>query len=100
RPRRARASFPTRRSSDLLEALDIQVVDGAVQYGAYPDALPRVEAALNCVNAGDVLMSGTPGWEYRDLGGVTHSGGSHGSLHVSADRKSTRLNSSLTNLVC
>jgi hypothetical protein len=34
------------------------------------------------VNTGDVLVSATPGWEFTDIGGSAHSGGSHGSLHV------------------
>lgn len=65
------------------EALDVTIVGDAIGYGAYPDGLARIASALDCINAGDVLLSGEPGWEYQDLGGVSHSGGSHGSLHVS-----------------
>ena len=34
------------------------------------------------VNAGDVLFSAVPGYEYTDIGGRAHLGGSHGSLHA------------------
>ena len=47
----------------------------------YPDALERAWAALNDPNAGEVLVSAIPGWEFADLGGAHHvGGGSHGSL--------------------
>jgi len=48
---------------------------------AYPLGRERVEAALRNPNAGDVLVTATPGWELADLGGMHHAGGgSHGSL--------------------
>ena len=38
-------------------------------------------AARRNPNAGDVLVSAAPGWEFRDLAGRHHAGGgSHGSL--------------------
>jgi predicted AlkP superfamily pyrophosphatase or phosphodiesterase len=47
----------------------------------YPDAETRVGAALANPNAGEVLISAAPGWEFTDLGGRHHlGGGSHGSL--------------------
>jgi len=47
----------------------------------YPDGLERAWAALANPNAGELLVSATPGWEYSDLGGRHHlGGGSHGSL--------------------
>jgi hypothetical protein len=46
-----------------------------------PDALQRSWAALANPNAGEVLVSAAPGWEFADLGGRHHAGGgSHGSL--------------------
>jgi hypothetical protein len=46
-----------------------------------PDALRRAWAALANPNAGDVILSAAPGWEFDDLGGGNHlGGGSHGSL--------------------
>ncbi len=46
-----------------------------------PDALLRAWAALHCPNAGELLLSAAPGWEFADLGGGHHAGGgSHGSL--------------------
>jgi hypothetical protein len=47
----------------------------------YPDGRRRAEAALRNPNAGEVLVSAAPGWEFADLGGNHHAGGgSHGSL--------------------
>jgi predicted AlkP superfamily pyrophosphatase or phosphodiesterase len=47
----------------------------------YPDGGVRAWAALNNPNAGDVLVSAAPGFEFADLAGRHHSGGgSHGSL--------------------
>jgi len=46
-----------------------------------PDAVARAVTALRCPNAGDVVVSASPGWEFADLGGGNHrGGGSHGSL--------------------
>jgi hypothetical protein len=47
----------------------------------YLDGPARIRAALANPNAGDVLLSAAPGWEFADLGGRHHAGGgSHGSL--------------------
>jgi hypothetical protein len=47
----------------------------------YPNGYERVWSALLCRNAGDVIVSAAPGWEFEDLGGRHHAGGgSHGSL--------------------
>ena len=46
-----------------------------------PASLQRLWAALNNPNAGEVLVSAAPGFEFADLAGNTHAGGgSHGSL--------------------
>jgi hypothetical protein len=48
---------------------------------AVPDGHARAFAALRNPNAGDVLVSAAPGWEFVDLAGRHHlHGGSHGSL--------------------
>jgi hypothetical protein len=50
---------------------------------AVPDGRARAAAALANPNAGDVLVSAAPGWEYLDLAGRHHlGGGSHGSLEA------------------
>ena len=47
----------------------------------YPNGLERAWCALACPNAGEVIASAAPGWEFEDLGGRHHAGGgSHGSL--------------------
>jgi hypothetical protein len=49
----------------------------------YPDGFSRADAALRNPNAGEVLVSAAPGWEFVDLAGSHHvGGGSHGSLRV------------------
>ena len=56
---------------------DRQVLDPSM----YPNALERAWCALACANAGEVLVSAAPGWEFEDLGRRHHAGGgSHGSL--------------------
>ena len=46
-----------------------------------PDGRARAEAALSNPNAGEVIVSAAPGWEFVDLAGRHHvGGGSHGSL--------------------
>jgi len=47
----------------------------------FPSGRERTEAALRNPNAGAVLVSAAPGWEFADLAGRSHvGGGSHGSL--------------------
>jgi Type I phosphodiesterase / nucleotide pyrophosphatase len=47
----------------------------------YPDGHARATRAVRNVNAGDVLVSAAPGYEFADLAGRHHAGGgSHGSL--------------------
>ena len=49
----------------------------------YPNALERAWGALRNPNAGDILVSAAPGFEFADLGGRHHAGGgSHGSLEA------------------
>jgi predicted AlkP superfamily pyrophosphatase or phosphodiesterase len=49
-----------------------------------PDGRARAAAALRNPNAGEVLVSAAPGWEFADLAGRHHAGGgSHGSLDAS-----------------
>jgi predicted AlkP superfamily pyrophosphatase or phosphodiesterase len=48
-----------------------------------PDGRARVAAALRNPNAGEVIVSAAPGWEFLDLAGRHHlGGGSHGSLEL------------------
>jgi hypothetical protein len=56
--------------------------DGAL-LDAVPDGHARAAAALANPNAGEVLVSAAPGWEFLDLAGRHHlGGGSHGSLEL------------------
>jgi predicted AlkP superfamily pyrophosphatase or phosphodiesterase len=55
--------------------------EGADALEGYPDGFARAAAALRNPNAGDVLVSAAPGYEFTDLAGRHHAGGgSHGSL--------------------
>lgn len=48
-----------------------------------PNGRERAAAALRNPNAGEVLVSAAPGWEFLDLAGRHHlGGGSHGSLEA------------------
>ena len=63
--------------------LDLEVSDGVLDSGSYPDALARTWSALQCPNAGEVLLSAGAGYEFLDWGGADHvGGGAHGALHV------------------
>jgi hypothetical protein len=67
-----------------LAVLRAEIQDGRFLCTEYPDALTRVWSALHCPNAGEVLLSAAPGYEFIDWGGSDHvGGGSHGSLHRS-----------------
>ncbi len=67
-----------------LGVLRAEIQDGRLLSTEYPDALTRVWSALHCPNAGEVLLSAAPGYEFVDWGGSDHvGGGSHGSLHRS-----------------
>jgi predicted AlkP superfamily pyrophosphatase or phosphodiesterase len=67
-----------------LSVLRIEIQDGRLLSTEYPDALTRIWSALHCPNAGEVLLSAAPGYEFVDWGGSDHvGGGSHGSLHRS-----------------
>jgi len=60
--------------------LKLEESQGAAAVGQI--ALARIWSALKCPNAGDILLSASPGYEFVDWGGADHvGGGSHGSLH-------------------
>jgi hypothetical protein len=66
-----------------LEALGLEIDGGELRGDAYPDALARLWSALAAPQAGDLMISLSPGYECVDWGGMTHvGGGSHGSLHA------------------
>jgi hypothetical protein len=63
------------------DVLGLSIEGGEVRSATYPDALGRLWSALTCRQAGDVLLSATPGYEFTDWGGSVHlGGGSHGGL--------------------
>jgi hypothetical protein len=51
-----------------LAVLRAEIQDGRLLCTEYPDALARVWSALRCPNAGDVLLSAAPGYEFVDWG--------------------------------
>jgi hypothetical protein len=64
------------------DTLGLDIADGRVSSGSYPDALGRLWSSLENPASGDVLLSAGGGYEFVDWGGVAHvGGGSHGSLH-------------------
>ena len=63
------------------DALGLRVMHGVVRSDEFPDALGRVWEATRCAQAGEVLLTASPGVEFIDWGGAAHmGGGSHGSL--------------------
>ena len=57
--------------------------DSDVSQLDHPDGPARATAALKNPNAGELIVSAAPGWEFADLAGRHHAGGgSHGSLVV------------------
>ena len=83
-PRRSTASRPSTSRSSSRTARWSRAADGDDDpriLDDYPDGRARAEAALRNPNAGEVLVSAAPGYEFADLGGRHHvGGGSHGSL--------------------
>jgi hypothetical protein len=70
-----------RRDGAELRILDGAILEGDASILDQPDAVARATAAVRCPNAGEVVVSAAPGWEFEDLGGRHHrGGGSHGSL--------------------
>jgi len=66
-----------------LTVLDASTDNGTFRSDEYPDALARVHSAVNAPQAGDFVLSLSPGYEAVDWGGVSHAGGgSHGSLRA------------------
>ena len=62
------------------ESQDAPIGDNGALDG-YPGGAERIRAALRNPNAGELIVSAAPGFEFADLGGRHHSGGgSHGSL--------------------
>jgi hypothetical protein len=89
-PRAVAESFDRERSAGIVVFLeDGRVVarrdgdeDDAL-LDTVPDGRARAGAALRNPNAGSVLVSAAPGWEFEDLAGRSHlGGGSHGSLEA------------------
>ena len=69
-----------RRDGDRLVARR-DGADGDLSQLDHPDGPARAAAALVNPNAGELIVSAAPGWEFADLAGRHHAGGgSHGSL--------------------
>ena len=64
-------------------ALDLEVSDGSIRYGRYPDALERLWGCLDSPRCGDVVLSATPGYTFGEVTGGFHEASDHGSLHES-----------------
>jgi hypothetical protein len=89
-PRALAAAFDGEPAVDVavfLEAGELVARSDGVEDLALLDRFPqgreRASAALRNPNAGEVILSAAPGWEFADLAGHGHAGGgSHGSLAV------------------
>ena len=63
--------------------LDLEVSEGEVRYGDYPDALERLWGCLRSPRCGDVVLSAVPGYTFGEVSGGYHAASDHGSLHRS-----------------
>jgi hypothetical protein len=87
-PRELAAAFDEERSVGVAVFLDEGALvarrggdEDLALLDELPDGRARAEAALRNPNAGEVILSAAPGWEFADLAGRSHlGGGSHGSL--------------------
>jgi Type I phosphodiesterase / nucleotide pyrophosphatase len=62
---------------------DVRFTSESPELFDYPQGAERAWAALHNPNAGDVIVSAAPGFEFADLAGRHHAGGgSHGSLRL------------------
>jgi hypothetical protein len=62
--------------------LNLGLAGKKISYGEYPDALYRIASFMGCANAGDIVATAGPGFEFTGEGAPGHPGtGSHGSLH-------------------
>lgn len=65
-----------------LWVLNLSITGKKISFGEYPDALNRIAAFMDCDNAGDIVATARPGFEFIGEGVPGHPGaGSHGSLH-------------------
>ncbi|HZF57653.1 MAG TPA: alkaline phosphatase family protein [Rubrobacter sp.] len=62
--------------------LDLDVSDGEVRYGDYPDALERLWGCMRSPRCGDVVLSAVPGYTFGEVSGGYHKASDHGSLHA------------------
>ncbi|HSL01347.1 MAG TPA: alkaline phosphatase family protein [Rubrobacteraceae bacterium] len=66
-----------------VRALEIEVTNGSLVYGEYPDALERLWGCLRTDRMGDIVLSATPGYTFGEVSGGYHEASDHGSLHAS-----------------
>lgn len=64
-----------------LNAVDGALNDGELSFGDYPNAFERIAGGF-FDEAGQVLATARPGYEFVLPGIAAHPGGSHGSLHA------------------
>ena len=63
-------------------ALDLEVADGGIRYGDYPDALGRLWGCMHAPRCGDLVLSAKPGYTFGEVSGGYHKASDHGSLHA------------------
>ncbi len=64
-----------------LAAIDARLIDQQIHYGEYPNALERIWNGF-ADNSASLWVTARLGHEFRIAETHTHSGGSHGSLHL------------------
>lgn len=64
-----------------LDALNACAAYDAMAHTAYPDALVQIAQLASSSRAGDIILSATPGWDFREHWEPVAHASTHGSLH-------------------
>jgi arylsulfatase A-like enzyme len=83
---RGRYSYRTIDGDPLRAGLELQRVTAADAYdalagGDYPDAIVQIAQLASSARSGDVIVSASPGWDFREKWEPVRHVSTHGSLH-------------------
>lgn len=53
----------------------------ALASGDYPDAIVQIAQLASCARSGDIILSASPGWDFREKWEPVRHASTHGSLH-------------------
>ena len=81
-----RYSYRTVSGDPLRAGCELEHVTAADAYdaladGDYPDAVVQIAQMAACARSGDIILSATPGWDFRERWEPIPHVSTHGSLH-------------------